>query len=357
MVAQGKASYRYLFENAPDAAVLYDLENCSILDANKLALELHGYDRNNFVGRDFASIQTDIVGFNTQLDELRNKGRTSDFKTSHYRGGGPPIDVSVNSVVIDYGDRKAVMSSIRASEKTAGDTRKSGRRRRAGEAEVLIDSNLIKNLLIVYNGYVLHSAIKELLAGQNVRCTHFLYPDNYSPSDHAFRRADFAIFALSGISALEIEDLKSLCRERGDLPILVISLDAGVDAVVELIRAGIRGVIIKDREFELIPAAVNAIMKGEFWFPRAIMQKFFESYNQATYLGKPPSRNGLLSDREGEILSLIVKGLKNKEIAGKLGISYSTVLTHIYNIYRKLEVNSRSQAIRCALNTSLVKLS
>jgi two-component system response regulator DegU len=357
-VARVRADYRSLFDNAPEAIVVFDLKDCSILEANKLALEFYGFTRPEFLGSDFSNLQTDRSTFKAHVAELRAKGRAKEFKTSHNKRDGSSSEVSINSIVIDFGERLAVQSHIReVSADRDLDEATPSRRKKLTDSSVRIDNTLVRRLLVVYSGFIIQSAMKELLADQPIECKYLLYPDNYTLENNAVSRADFVIFALSRVSRLEVEDLKAVCRERSDLPVLVVSIETGVDAVIEMIQAGIRGVIIKDKEFSLVPAAVNAIMKGEFWFPRAIMQKFFENYSLSGLSnGRVANRNGLLSEREGEILKLIVKGLKNKEIASKLGISYSTVLTHIYNIYRKLEVNNRAQAISRAHSTSLVKL-
>ena len=354
-MSERRESYRSLFDNAPEAIVIFDLESHAVLNASRLALELYGYKKKtDFLGRDFFSLQENPPRFSKHINELRSKGLISNFKVTQLKKDGSPRAVIINSSVVEYGEQQAVQCYIRAVKETTRVGRGPRRRKSSQEPQTTIDSRQVKKLAVIYSGYVLHSALKELLADQDIEVEFIRYPDNYDPESESIRSADFFVFAFSKLSEFEIEDLKGVCKER-HCPVMVVSIDVDVDTVIALIKTGIRGVIVKDRDFALLPSAINAISKGEYWFPRAIMQRFFEGYQFTLNSGKTDS-SGILSAREAEILKLIVKGLKNKEIASELGISYSTVLTHIYNIYRKLEVNSRAQAIRQALNSSLVEI-
>jgi len=354
-VSERKESYRSLFDNAPEAVVIFDLESHLVLDASGLALELYGYKRKNeFLSLDYLSLQETPALFSKHLNELRTKGLSSNFRVNQLTGDGSIKEVIINSSLVEYGKQTAVQCYIRAANETPTRGKKRKSRQSSQHSGEAIDSGMVKRLAVVYNAFVLHSAIKEMLADQDVEVDYILYPDNYDPHSESIRSADLTVFAFSRIEEFEVEDLKGICR-KDKRPVLVMAIDADVDKIVSVIKTGVRGVIVKDRDFVLFPSAINAIMRGEYWFPRAIMQRFFESYKFSLSSAKADS-SGILSVREAEILKLVVKGLKNKEIAEDLGISYSTVLTHIYNIYRKLSVNNRAQAIRYALNSSLVEI-
>lgn len=109
-----------------------------------------------------------------------------------------------------------------------------------------------------------------------------------------------------------------------------------------ILDKGIHGVFYKNDPPELVAKGAIAILKGELWFPRNLMAKFlFESppVSKEPSLGK-----ALLSFREQEILQHIASGFSNSEIADELCISVHTVKTHLYNIFKKIDVPNRLQA-------------
>lgn len=110
----------------------------------------------------------------------------------------------------------------------------------------------------------------------------------------------------------------------------------------EFLDKGIRGIFFENDPPELIVKGVNAILEGKLWFPRDLMTQFiFEAPHarKESSLGKI-----LLSFREQEILSHISYGMSNGEIAEELCISVHTVKTHLYNIFKKIDVPNRLQA-------------
>ncbi|MBW2604859.1 MAG: response regulator transcription factor [Deltaproteobacteria bacterium] len=111
----------------------------------------------------------------------------------------------------------------------------------------------------------------------------------------------------------------------------------------------IKGLFYKNDLPSIIRKGIFAILNGDYWYSRKTLTK---------HLLKPnPSMNSInhadlcnLTVREREILSLIASGLPNKKIAEDLFISVHTVKTHIYNIYKKINVNNRFQAVLWAVN-------
>jgi len=112
------------------------------------------------------------------------------------------------------------------------------------------------------------------------------------------------------------------------------------------IKAGIRGYIKTTDSSAIMIKAIHAVFNGEMWAERRILEKAI-SYP----LSLPEILNvnvpGLapLTNREKEMLTLVMKGESNKEIAERSSISERTVKTHLYRVYRKLNVKSRTKAI------------
>ena len=110
----------------------------------------------------------------------------------------------------------------------------------------------------------------------------------------------------------------------------------------EAFRRGVRGVFSMNESLDLLSKGIQAIINGELWFSRQTMSKCLMD-SQHT-LRQPNETEPAITRREREILYMIVSGRTNSEIANELYISPHTVKTHIYNLYRKIEVPNRLTA-------------
>lgn len=105
---------------------------------------------------------------------------------------------------------------------------------------------------------------------------------------------------------------------------------------------GVSGLFYEDDPVDLFLKGVLAIFDGELWVPREVLTK---CYRQNKKTQSPiPKGAGLLTTREIEILTLVCGGTKNEIIADRLCISTNTVKTHVYNIFKKINVPNRLQA-------------
>lgn len=109
------------------------------------------------------------------------------------------------------------------------------------------------------------------------------------------------------------------------------------------LKNGVRGLLYSDDPIESMVDGVCAINSGEFWIPRRILAECL----QENYIGKvlPESVVHSLSDREVELLRVLSVGASNVAIADRLCISTHTVKTHLHNIFRKINVNNRLEAV------------
>jgi len=110
----------------------------------------------------------------------------------------------------------------------------------------------------------------------------------------------------------------------------------------------IQGLFYKEDPPDVINKGISAILNGDLWFSRKTLVKhILEPTRSMNLLNHATSYN--LTMREREILSLITTGQSNKAIADDLCISPHTVKTHIYNIYKKINVHNRFQAVLWAI--------
>lgn len=166
--------------------------------------------------------------------------------------------------------------------------------------------------------------------------------------------------------AVLITDLKlpdghgtELIREvRARLPateIMVISVLGDEDSVVAAIRAGAAGYILKDAQPVDLVSAIHDLVDGRSPISAAIARYIIRKVQDGSLRPGDVSKP-LLTPRETDILWGIAKGFTYNDIANRLGLSRLTVPTHIKNIYRKLEVNSRSEAVFVAIERKLIRL-
>lgn len=142
---------------------------------------------------------------------------------------------------------------------------------------------------------------------------------------------------------LELEDLA--CPERSQCFIALCNMEPRKNIETEAMNRNVRGIFYTDEPLERLCKGVCAILNGELWFSRKILSKcLFEYQSQPVNQVQKESNGNKLTMREKEILSRVSSGLCNKEIASDLSISPHTVKTHVYNIYKKINVTNRLQA-------------
>ena len=123
-----------------------------------------------------------------------------------------------------------------------------------------------------------------------------------------------------------------------------------------LLKNNVKGVINSEKDFSKIPDALNALESGASWYSDKIFQSCFEKPKKTQTNSGEIAAAVNLTKREREILVYLTKGLRNQAIADELELSYRTVVTHVYNIYRKLKIKSRTEAIRFAITNKLVDM-
>jgi DNA-binding NarL/FixJ family response regulator len=129
-----------------------------------------------------------------------------------------------------------------------------------------------------------------------------------------------------------------------DTDILVITLFADHSKVLDAIRAGARGYLLKDEPIEECIAAVREIRRGGSPISPIIARELLSKIRPDPQRNVPPMVSPL-SERELELLNLFSRGFSYSECADVLSLSVNTIGSHVKNIYRKLEVNSRAEAL------------
>ncbi len=153
-----------------------------------------------------------------------------------------------------------------------------------------------------------------------------------------------------------LETLRELATQGS--PVRTILLTAAIEKrqIVEALQMGARGVIMKDAATTLLMKGIRTVMNGQFWVGReAVADMVSYLRDKMAQAPPPPSKAYGLTKRELEILSTIVSGLSNKEIAQKFSLSEDTVKHHLTNIFDKVGVSSRLELALFAINHRLVE--
>ncbi len=149
-----------------------------------------------------------------------------------------------------------------------------------------------------------------------------------------------------------IEATREILRQRPHLPILVLTMFEDDDSVFAALRAGARGYLLKGADKAETVRAIRAVANGEVIFGPGVAQRIIGLFASDLHPSPPPPFPEL-TEREREILTLIAQGWSNREIAEHLVVSLKTVRNHVSNIFSKLEVVDRQQAMRRARNSGL----
>ena len=132
--------------------------------------------------------------------------------------------------------------------------------------------------------------------------------------------------------------------------VLVISALGDETHVVRALEAGASGYLLKDESPEAIGQAALRVLDGEAPISPSIAVHLLKRFRP---MSEPASNP--LSEREVDILKLIAKGLRHDEVADTLGLKYSTVVSYVRDIYRKLSVHSRTEALFEARQLGLLR--
>ena len=157
-----------------------------------------------------------------------------------------------------------------------------------------------------------------------------------------------------GLTAIqEIEKLNS------DVKVIALTAYDDADLIFRAMKVGAKGYILKTMASAQLIRAIHEVMQGKIYLPQGLTTGFFE-YFQKSFKEETKAQtaaDSLLADltsREEEVLDMLTQGHNYKDVANLLFISETTVKTHVNNIFQKLQVNDRTQAVLYALNNGFV---
>jgi DNA-binding NarL/FixJ family response regulator len=154
-----------------------------------------------------------------------------------------------------------------------------------------------------------------------------------------------------------IEATRRILADHSGTGIIMLTMLEDDDSLFAAMCAGARGYILKGADKAEVLRTVKAVAGGEARFSAAIAGRLTAFFQSAASQGTAVTPFPTLTDRERELLTLIAQGLSNTQIASQLHISGKTVGNHISNIFNKLQVADRAQAIVKAREAGLGRAS
>ncbi|MFC1737942.1 response regulator [Planctomycetota bacterium] len=150
------------------------------------------------------------------------------------------------------------------------------------------------------------------------------------------------------------------CRKIVDsspkVKVIGLSMHSDTLFIAEMLKSGASGYLLKDCAFEELARAIREVIKGKTYLSPGISSVLVEDYLHRLSKSKVSASEGVLTDREREILQLLAEGQTTKQIALKLHISVKTVETHRRQMMNKLDIHSVAELTKYALRKGLTSL-
>jgi two-component system response regulator NreC len=173
--------------------------------------------------------------------------------------------------------------------------------------------------------------------------------------DEALRLArtllpDVLLLDINTSSLKAVRVIRELQAQPTPPRVLILTAYGDIENVIGMLKAGATGYLLKEEDPSTIVEGVRAVAQGKTWLSSTVAESLV---GQAAEEEKPTLEE-MLSERELEVLRLLAQGYTNTQIAEKLAISESTVKNHVTNLYDRLGVHSRAEAVAWAWQHGLI---
>ncbi|ABY42172.1 MULTISPECIES: response regulator [Bacillus] len=166
------------------------------------------------------------------------------------------------------------------------------------------------------------------------------------------KKPDVILMDLNMPKMSGLETIEALNKKQNHTPIIILTTYNEDELMLKGIELGAKGYLLKDTDRENLFRTLEAAIRGEILLQPNIMEKIVKYKRKEVHADKVAENN--LTDKELFVLKAIARGYKNKEIAFDMGIAERTVKAYLTNIYNKLGVNSRSEAVAVSIERKLI---
>ena len=158
-------------------------------------------------------------------------------------------------------------------------------------------------------------------------------------------RPDVVLLDLNMPGVSGSDALRLMLQDSGEVHVLMLTVSEDADDLLDTLRAGATGYLLKNIEADTLANAIRMAARGEPVISQPMMSKLLAVHNERSSTpAADTAALGKLTPRERDILVCVAKGLSNKHIARDLEVAESTVKIHVQSILKKLHLNSRVQA-------------
>lgn len=154
-----------------------------------------------------------------------------------------------------------------------------------------------------------------------------------------------------------LETLRELTGSAATVRTILLTAAIEKKQIVEALQLGARGIVMKESATEVLLKSIRSVMAGQYWIGRESVSNLVKTLQELADSGGegPRQKTFGLTPREKEVITSIVSGYTNRDIAQKFSISEQTVKHHLTNIFDKLGVSSRLELALFAVNHRLVE--
>lgn len=214
----------------------------------------------------------------------------------------------------------------------------------------------VKLLIVEENNLVQHGMVTFLKRNPEIQVVGQAYTGQTAIEMITFNQPDVAIldFGLPDMDGITL--VQQIKATHPDIKILVMTFQQDEEQIISALLAGVDAYCLKDAISEKLYEVVDIICNGGAWLDPVIARKVMSVFQNRGAIAKKalPFKNVGLTERERQILSLIVRGKNNANIAKELSVSYHTIKSDVTHIFTKLAVPDRVQAAVKALKENLV---
>jgi DNA-binding NarL/FixJ family response regulator len=213
---------------------------------------------------------------------------------------------------------------------------------------------LNRTFLIIEDHLLFAQALSGLVSAiGDMECIEILTKGSQAVQSVQQKKPDIILLDLNLPDVNGIDVIIQLRNAGITSPVLVISMIIDAFIVSKAMEAGANGFVPKNTSMEELKTAITDLLDGKQYLPDFLLKEISlqQSNSDRTFAGKKPT---VLSKRELEILTLISKGMTNKEISEKLFLSPLTVKTHRNNILNKLELKNTAALVSYASSLGLI---
>ena len=211
-------------------------------------------------------------------------------------------------------------------------------------------------LLLADDHALFRSSLRSLLETRGLEVVGEAV-DGRQAVDMAVRlRPDMVLMDLSMPVLNGIEATRQLAERAPEVKVVVLTASMEDEDLFEALRAGAQGYLLKNLEAESFFSLLDRALAGEPALTPALSRKVLQALNRPAPARPEPEDPDALTDREREVLELLVEGItSNRQLARRLNVSENTVKFHVRNILDKLHLHNRAQAVSHALRKGIVE--